>query len=678
MSNIISSLGGGSGVDTTSLVSSLVEAERAPQESRLDRRQDKLEAQISAYGTLKSALSEFQGVLSPLANADTFNARSVAFPETDIITPNSLDAGAQTGSYQIEVLDVASAQTLVMGSNSDQKAALGASGELNIQFGAWTYTGSDPTGFAVNDGKAALNITIEASDSLKTIADKINDTDSGIQASVMKVDDQYQLMLTAPSGEDNALQITGNDPSLSGFEFNSGSFASVTETQQASDARLKVNGLEVRRQTNEIDDVITGFNFTLNKAAEGEKLNFSVDADTAVAEQAIRDFVEAYNSLYETTKNLTGYSKDENNNTVRGDLATDGTAKALIRQLRNMVGTQVPGVESGFTALTNVGIRTELDGTLSIEEDEFSAAISQNFEEVANLFAQNTSSGNNYVDVGTGTRITGTKAGNYNVEITQDPSKGFVTGNAIVGTLFDTPLDTSAGDYSFQISVNGTKSDTITLSGTYNSADEVRAELQSLINGDAKLKAVNSAVDVSYDSDTGTFSFISREYGSSSKVSFSNVGADMANLGVTDALSGTVGKDVVGTINGQAGFGAGEVLLPDLESDAYGLNLSIRPGAAAEGAFQINFSRGMGGELTRLIDRFLASDGVIASREDNIDNQLDGIQDDREELDRKIAIYEERLTAQFLAMEQVVSSLNATGDSLDGILDRLPWTAQNG
>ena len=583
MSNIISSLGGGSGVDTTSLVSSLVAAERAPQENRLDSRQEKLEAQISAYGTLKSALSEFQGVLSPLANSDTFNARSVAFPETDIITPNSLDPGAQTGSYQIEVLDVASAQTLVMGANSDQKAALGASGELNIQFGAWTYTGTDPTGFAVNDGKAALNITIEASDSLKTIADKINETDSGIQASVMKVDDQYQLMLTAPSGEDNALQITGDDPSLSGFEFNSGNFASVTETQQASDARLKVNGLEVRRQTNEIDDVITGFNFTLNKEAEGEKLNFSVDADTAVAEQAVRDFVEAYNSLYETTKNLTGYSKDEDNNTVRGDLATDGTAKALIRQLRNMVGTQVPGVESGFTALTNVGIRTELDGTLSIEEDEFSAAISQNFEEVANLFAQNTSSGNNYVDVGTGTRITGTKAGNYNVEITQDPSKGFVTGNAIVGTLFDTPLDTSAGDYSFQISVNGTKSDTITLSGTYNSADEVRAELQSLINGDAKLKAVNSAVDVSYDSDTGTFSFTSREYGSSSKVSFSSVGADMANLGVTDALTGTVGKDVVGTINGKAGFGAGEVLLPDLESDAYGLNLSIRPGAAAEG-----------------------------------------------------------------------------------------------
>ncbi|MFC6669789.1 flagellar cap protein FliD N-terminal domain-containing protein [Marinobacterium aestuariivivens] len=128
MANIISSLGIGSGIDTTSLVSQLVEAERAPVQNRLDSRQEKLEAQISAYGTLKSALSEFQGILSPLANNDTFNARSVAFPETDVITPNSLDAGAQTGTYQIEVVDVARSQSLVMGTTADQKAAIGASG----------------------------------------------------------------------------------------------------------------------------------------------------------------------------------------------------------------------------------------------------------------------------------------------------------------------------------------------------------------------------------------------------------------------------------------------------------------------------------------------------------------------------------------------------------------------
>ncbi|UTW10047.1 flagellar filament capping protein FliD [Marinobacterium rhizophilum] len=685
MANIISLLGAGSGLDTANLVSQLVEAERAPTQNRLDSKQETLQAQISAYGTLKSAMSGFQDVISPLANNDTFNARSVAFPDTDVITPNSLAAGAQTGTYQIEVVDVARAQSLAMGATADQNAAIGATGELSIQFGQWSYNVADePDSFQVNDDRAALSIEVDASDSLQSIAEKINASDSGIQASVLRVDDQYQLMLTAPSGADNALQISASDASLADFEFTAANFSGVTETQQASDAELKVNGLSVKRDSNTIDDVIAGFDFTLNKSSAGEKITFSVDADKAVAEQAIRDFVEAYNTLYETAGNLTGYSTDEDNNTVKGDLSTDATAKTVMRQLRSMIGATVPGIESGFTALANLGIRTELDGTLSINETEFESALSGNFELVETLFARKTSSSNSYVEVGVGTRASSTVAGSYDVLITQDPAKGLVGGNSVTATGFDAgsdafvpSLDTSPGDYSFKIKVNGTESDTISLTGTYSTVEELRAELQSLINGDAKLAGARAAVDVSYDSGTDAFTFTSRDYGSSSKVSFSLAGADIGQLGIDTALTGTAGKDVAGTINGVAGFGAGEVLLPDLSSGAYGLNLSISPGAAAQGAFEIGFSRGFAGGMNNLINEFLASSGPIASRETSLNDRLDDISDDREDLDRRIEKYEARLSAQFLAMEQIISSLNSTGDSLEGILDRLPYTAKD-
>jgi len=678
MSSIISSLGGGSGIDTTSLVSQLSEIERAPKEQRLNSRQETIEAQISAYGTLKGALSEFQGILAPLATSDTFNARSVAFPDTDIITPNSLSAGAQTGSYQIEVQSVASAQTLVMGTSADAKAPVGASGELNIQFGAWTYDGSDnPDQFSVNAEKAALNITVEATDSLEDIAEKINAGESGVQASVMKVDGQFQLMLSSPSGEDNAMQITASDPSLSGFEFTQ-SNAAALETQQASDAILKVNGLTVNRQSNTIDDVIEGFDFTVNKAAVGETVNFSVDVDKGTAEQAVRDFVEAYNTFMTTASNLTGYSRDENNQVVRGDLSGDGTAKTLVNRLRQLVGSEVTGVESGFTALTNLGIRTERDGSLSINEDEFSKAFSEHFDLVGDLFAMKTSSGNGFVDVGMGTRVGNAVPGEYNVEITQDPAKGKLVGEAIAGTLFDTPLDTTDGSYSFRIKMNGTQSNDITLNGIYNSPEELRDALQSLINGDEKLQGINAAVDVEYDQATGQFSFTSREYGSNSKVSFLNQSAVIDNLGfgAGSTVTATAGQDVAGTINGEAGFGAGDVLLPPLGSDAYGLNLTIRPGATAEGAFTIGFSKGVGGELGTLIDRFLSKEGAIFNREENLNNQLDKVAEDREGLDRRMEKYTARISAQFLAMEKIIGSLNATGDSLEGLLDRLPFTAQ--
>ena len=169
--NIISSLGAGSGIDTTSLISGLVAAERAPTETRLDTRQTKLEAQISAYGALKGALSTFQGLLSPLANNDTFNARSVVLPDTTVLTANSLDAGAQPGTYQIKVADVARAHTLALPTVEDKNAALGGSGMLTLQFGDWSYDVSDnPSSFAVNDERGATNITVEATDTLVTLA----------------------------------------------------------------------------------------------------------------------------------------------------------------------------------------------------------------------------------------------------------------------------------------------------------------------------------------------------------------------------------------------------------------------------------------------------------------------------------------------------------------------------
>ena len=708
--SIISSLGAGSGINTKNLVSQLVEVERAPFQNRLDTKEQKLESQISAYGTLKSSLSELKGALSPLADNDTFNARSVGFPDTDVITPNSVEPGAQTGTYQIEVIDVARAQSLASSAHSDKDAALGASGAMTISFGTWSYvadnthvpndpdSNQDPDSFTVNGEKPALNLTISATDSLQDIADAINKEDADIQASVLLVDGQYQLLMTAPSGEANAMQITttadGSDNgTLVDFDFNATNHSSVVETQQATDAQLKVNGLEVRRDTNNVDDVIQGFDFSLNKADPGQSYTFSVSEDTSLAEQAIRDFVTAYNLFYETSQNLTKYKEDEEGNTVRADLATDGTAKNIVTRVRSMIGATVPGVDDAFTALTNVGVRTELDGTLAINEDDFKLAVNENFALIESLFASDTSSTSDTVSVSVGSYASGTVAGDYDVVVTQDPVKGAIQGNAITNATFDAALDnfsllggsldTSAGDYRFVVTVDGTASNEITLSGDYSTVDALRAELQSLINGDTKLKETGAEIDVSYDSASDQFLFTSRSYGDTSSVSFSGTTADAQSLGLADSgLSVTAGKDAAGTIGGKAAFGSGNVLLPELDSDSYGLNFTIKEGATAAstaaGKIGINFSRGFAGELSTLIDNFLANTGTIKNREDSINKQLGGIEDDRKDLDRRMVKLESRLYSQYLAMERIVNSFQSTGDQLNGILDRLPFTAQKG
>lgn len=674
--NIISSLGAGSGIDVSGLVDGLVAAEKAPKTARLDSRQEKLDTQISAYGTLKSSLSEFQNVLKPLVDADTFNARSVSFPTTDLITPNQLDANAQVGSYQMEVISLAQSQSLASAAVADSKAALGA-GDITFRFGEWGgYDESTgPTNFTQNSDKDALTITLDADDSLEDLVSKINDADVGLQASIITTDGQSQLLLTTPSGADNAVEITA-DAALSQFSFIEGT-ANLTQTQAAADASLKVNGLSVTRETNDIDDVIQGLSFTLNKANEGEKVTFSISEDKNTAETAIRDFVEAYNTLYKTMETLTGTSKDEDTDEVKvGGLSTDGGAKTIVSQIRQMMTASVSGLDSGYTALTNLGIRTELDGTLSIDDDEFKTAIDDNFDLVGTLFSRQSSASNANVTVGYGSYVDKAVAGTYNVEVTTEPAKGSLNASTIDDAAVFAAFNTASVDYSFTISVDGTASNSISLPSdkTYSTADEMATELQSLINGDSLLKKANAAVDVVYNSTDDRFEFTSRAYGASSKVSFTAASTDMATLGISTSLTGTAGKDAAGTINGEAAFGSGNVLLPAVNSDPYGLNLTVEPGSL--GTSTITYTRGLAGELSTLIDSVLSSTGTIKAREDSINDQLDGIKEDRTELDERMGKYEIRLLNQFLAMERVVSSFKTTGSSLDGILDRLPFTAQ--
>lgn len=672
--NIVKALGAGSGIDTKSLVSQLVELEKAPQQQRITSKKETLDAQISAYGTLKNSLAEFQKILKPLSDNDTFNGRSVSFPETDVISPDAINANAQVGSFQIQVEKVAQAQTLVASATyTDKDSAINVSGNLTIRLGTWTYDGSNnPLSFAENEKQSSLSIEVVAGDSLQDIADKINEADSNVQATVVQVDGSYQLMMSAPSGAANALEVTTDDPSLDIFAFNAANYGNVVETQQGQNAELKVNGLTVFRETNKITDVIQGFEFTLNKASPGDKFTFSISEDKATAEQAVRDFVEAYNTLYETAKALTTVSTDEETNvTTRGDLSTDGAAKALISALRGMMTGEVKGV-SDFNALTNMGIRTKLDGTLEIIDKEFSAALKDNFKEIAQVFAPQTSSSTNDVKISIGSYAGNTVSGTYTGSIATAPAKGYLTGSALAFVPVDTSL---GGDYDFSVNVDGTTSGSLTLSGNFTTAEEMREAVQSLINNDETLKAAKVAVDVTIGG-SGEFVITSREYGATSQVQMITAGADFTTAtGLETASVSTVGIDVSGLINGDSAFGSGNVLLPKVDSDPYGLNLTVREGAS--GAFSFTFSRGLAGDVSNLIDSFLKNNGAIKSREDSINRQLTGLESAQEELDRKMEIFERRLTEQYLAMERIISSFQVTGDSLTGILDRLPFTAKN-
>lgn len=669
-SSIISTLGAGSGIDSNKLADQLTEANKMVQEQRLTSQKTLLETQISDYGLLRSSFAKLQTAAAALGSADTFNAKALSLPDTKLVSMTKLDAKAVAGTYQLKVEQVAQAQSLSSTSFASTTAPIGK-GTLTIRLGDWS---SDQSSFAVDSTKAGAVIKIDdTNNSLEGLRDAINKANIGISASIVSDGGSFKLLMTAKTGAKNEIEITAvedaGSPGLASFNFNE-TTRNLTQQQEGKDAILRINGLQVNRESNHVTDVIDGLEFDLFASSASETISITISEDKGAAEQTIRDFVTAYNTFRSEVEKLIGFNSEEDD---YGSLRRDPLAKNLVETIRNTLTNVIPGAQGVFSTLSELGIRTERDGSLKIVEEEgntgFRAAIDKNFEAVRDLFVPKTSS--SVADIAVTKYSSASQPGSYEVVITQQPEKG----QLIAADITTFSIDTTGKDYSFSIKLNGVESASISLPAgkSYANGAELAADLQSLINLDSKIKDSKSAISVSFDGNK--LSFLSDSYGASSNVEFTAVGADMADLGISVG-AGTAGKDVAGTIDGVAAFGYGNVLLPNLGTKAEGLSLTIQPGATSG---TINFSRGFAGGLTNLIGDFLktSTGGLIKDREETLGKEVKRVDEAQEALNRRSEGYRARLMAQFQAMESIVRSLNTTGSFLDGLVDRLPFTSKS-
>ena len=657
--SIISSLGTGSGIDSTALIDKLVDISKLPDTNRLNTKQTLLQTQISDFGLLRSAFTKLETAASALANPDTFNAKSTSIPTTNLLGVTKLDASAAVGEYSINVDQLAQAQSVSSGNFSSQTTPIGK-GTLTIRFGNWN---ANVDTFAVDSTKTGGTITIDDSNnSLVGLRDTINKSNIGVKASIVADGGNFKLLVTSPSGATNEVEITATEaagsPGLGSFNFNQ-TTRNLTQNQEGKDALLRVNGMSLTRSSNHITDVVGGLEFDLFNKSSTETVNIGITADKTLSEKAIRDYVAAYNTFLADSGKLIGFDKDKND---YGSLRQDPMAKNLVQQVRNQLNAPVTGVSGGFNTFSSLGIRTQLDGTLTIDDStaktSFRSAIDNNFEAVRDLFVPKTTSDNAQISL---TKYTDKSIpGTYDVVITNQPSKGSLIAGAMTSTF---PLDTTGKDYSFTAILDGVTATSITLPAkTYASGAELAADLQSRINADAALTSAKATVNVAFNTTTQKLEFTSASYGSSSNFSISTAGADMADLGMSVA-TGTVGHDVAGTVGGVAAFGYGNVLLPALGSKAEGLSMQVNEGATTG---KITFSRGFASTFTGLIDNFLQTNGLIKTRETSLSKDVDKVKTDLTTVDKRSAAYKARLQAQFTAMESIVRSLKSTGTFLTG------------
>jgi flagellar hook-associated protein 2 len=286
-------LSGGSGIDNAALIKQLVELNGTPEAARLTSRQSLLETQISDFGLLRSSFAQLQTAANRLASRDTFDAKAVSIPTTSLLAITKLDAKAVAGDYRLKVEQVAQAQSLSSGTYTSVNDAVGK-GTLTLRFGSWN---EDLDAFSVNAQKSGAPITIDdTNNSLTGLRDAINKANVGVQASIVSDGGSFKLLVTAPSGEFNEIELTavedGGSPGLANFDFNLANQA-LAEEQPGADAKVRVNGLLLTRESNHLKDVIGGLEFDIFNSSLTETVSINISADKNTAETAIRDFPAA-------------------------------------------------------------------------------------------------------------------------------------------------------------------------------------------------------------------------------------------------------------------------------------------------------------------------------------------------------------------------------------------------
>ena len=380
---MISSPGIGSGLDINSLVTQLVAAEGQPASTRLARDEANAQGQISAFGSLKSALSTFADSIDALSQLTTFQTRTATSNDLTLFTATA-ESDAAITSYNIEVVNLAESHKLASKGFASTSTVVG-SGTITI--GSGTKVAS--VGIA-----AGTDTLADVRDAINTVSES-----TGVTATILAVDDGVggtvnKLLLSADeTGTANVITVTVDDDDLTDLDdaglsqlvydpAGSGT-TRLSETTPASDAQIKIDGQTVTRASNTITDAIENVTLNLVSESPGSTKTLTVTRDTSNITSLINNFVTSFNAFQKTVSDLTSFDPDTG---ARGTLLGNATVLSINNQIRRELTDAVLGASSAYRTLSDIGIRTEIDGSLSVDSTVLDGVLANDPDAVSTLF----------------------------------------------------------------------------------------------------------------------------------------------------------------------------------------------------------------------------------------------------------------------------------------------------
>jgi flagellar hook-associated protein 2 len=380
---------GTNGLDVKSIISQLVTLEKRPLDT-LKLQAATVNTKISAFGQIKSLVSTLQDAAGKLTSVTGWNGVATTSSDSKFVSATAV-GGTLPTTFSVEVQSLAKAQATASAALLPVGGALG-SGTLRLELGKWSVA---PASFTPGSGQP-VDITISASDKLSDVASKINGANAGVTASVLSDASGERLLLRSRStGEEFGFRLSvmedgDTDPQSAGNTDATGLSRLVngaTVTQAAADAKATVNGIAVSSATNTFASTISGVTFKAEQVTTAP-IDITVSKDNSAIQSNIDGFVKAYNAINQLLQDATKYDAATKS---AGLLQGDSTAVALQNSLRNAIQSVTTG-GGAFQRLADIGITQQLGGDLAVDSSKLTKALSENPDDVKNLF-RNTGGG---------------------------------------------------------------------------------------------------------------------------------------------------------------------------------------------------------------------------------------------------------------------------------------------
>ncbi len=339
---------------------------------KFDEKAQKEENRLNLLTDLKTRFQKIRETMMPFRTPSDFRDLKGQSSNEEIVKISGIDKNiAQTGSYEIEVLNLANANSIMTYGMPDRDRS-----EVGVGY----------ISFTTPEGENKEIFISHANNTLDGVARTINEAKLGVQAYVVNdgtdAENPWRIIM---KGDGTGWR---NDYEWPDFYFVGGDFdLDVERIRQAKSATIRFNGQPLMADENTLKTLLPGVNIDLKSARPGETIKIDVVPDFEAIQAKAKGFVDATNAVLEFIQNQNKLGADSAKDPTKA-LGGDVGLQTLESRLRYIVQDAQAELENAnIRGIRDLGVVFNRNGTLDFDPKKFQKTLEDNFEEVSRLFA---------------------------------------------------------------------------------------------------------------------------------------------------------------------------------------------------------------------------------------------------------------------------------------------------